>query len=133
MKTPRWIPESAIRAIHDELLAEHGGASGIPNPELLESTLARPKNLFAHERANLSALAASYAYGFAKNRCFADGNKRTALASIDVFLAINGQEFIAEEADAVATIVGVAEGAVSEGELADWIRRNVRTAKNRRR
>lgn len=133
MKLLRWIPESAIRAIHDELLAEHGGAAGVLNPELLESTLARPKNVLAHEKADLASLAAAYAYGLSRNHCFADGNKRTALAAIDVFLTMNGVEFNADEAEAVAIMVGVAEGAVRERELADWIRGNMSDPKKRSR
>lgn len=133
MKSPRWIPKSAIRAIHDELLAEHGGASGILNPKQLDSTLARPRNLLAHGKPDLAALAACYGYGLAKNHCFADGNKRTALASIDVFLQLNGVELMADEAEAVTVLVSVAEGATSEDELADWIRKNSGGRKTRRR
>lgn len=130
MKRPRWIPQSALRAIHDELLAEHGGASGILNPGQLESTLARPRNLLAHRQADLFALAAAYGYGFARNHCFVDGNKRTALAAIDVFLILNGRELTAAEEEAVAILVAVAEGSVSEDALAEWIRRNSRRLKS---
>ena len=133
MKTPRWIPESANRAIHDELLAEHGGAAGVTKAAELESALARPRNLFAYEQPELPELAASYAFGLIKNHCFADGNKRTALAAVDVFLTINGHEFTAEETDAVAMIVGVADGTVSEPELAEWIGQHTRRSSKRRR
>ena len=126
---PRWLPPTAIRAIHNELIAEHGGKPGILNPNALDSTLAKPKNLYAYgDRPTLSQLAAAYGYGFAKNHCFVDGNKRIALAAIDVFLRINGYYLVADELDAVTTILNLvttpAPAAQAQQDLAQWIEDN---------
>ena len=126
---PRWLPSIAIRAIHNELIAEHGGQPGLLNPNALDSTLAKPKNLYAYtNRPTLSRLAAAYGYGFAKNHCFVDGNKRVALAAIDVFLRINGYRLVADELDAVRTILDVIISQVPAEEvqqgLAQWIEDN---------
>jgi death-on-curing protein len=66
----------------------------------------------------------AYGFGFAKNHCFTDGNKRIRLVAIDVFLQLNGYELIAEEAEAAIVIEGLAAGEMSEDELANWIEHN---------
>ena len=123
---PRWLPKSAIIAIHGELLAEHGGLSGSVNETSLSSTLARPQQLdnYGSPPPDIFQLAASYGFGFAKNHCFKDGNKRVSLVAIDVFLALNGYELNAEEANAVFTIESLAAGNIDEEELSLWIKEN---------
>lgn len=122
----RWIPETAILAIHSELLAEHGGLEGPVNEDMLGATLSRPQHLetYSNPTPSIFQLAASYGFGFAKNHCFRDGNKRIALAAIDVFLQLNGQELTSHETDAVFTIEALASGEISEDELAAWIAAN---------
>jgi len=77
MKEPIWILHQSILAIHDVLLAELGGASGIRDESFLESALARPLNLWPYEKPNLFRLAAAYTHGIVKNHPFVGGNKRT--------------------------------------------------------
>jgi len=123
---PHWLPKSAIIAIHGELLAEHGGFSGPVNDDSLYSTLARPQQLetYGDPPPDIFQLAASYGFGFAKNHCFKDGNKRISLVAIDVFLELNGYELVAEETEAVFIIESLAAGNVSEEELSLWIKGN---------
>lgn len=123
---PRWIPEAAIRAIHAELLIEHGGLDGPVNEDMLGATLARPQHLdtYSNPAASLFQLAAAYGFGFAKNHCFKDGNKRISLSAIDVFLRMNGHELTAQEAEAVIVIESLAAGDTSEDDLAHWIEAN---------
>jgi death on curing protein len=92
----------------------------------LESTLARPQQLltYAAPPPTISQLAAAYGFGLARNHCFPDGNKRIALAVIDVFLQLNGFELIVREEDAALTIRSLAAGELDEAELADWIQEN---------
>ncbi|NEO47689.1 MAG: type II toxin-antitoxin system death-on-curing family toxin [Moorea sp. SIO4A3] len=105
MKEPRWVPEQAVIAIHDKLILEHGGCSGLRDPNLLSSSLARPKHLFYYiDSASLFDIAAAYAFSLAKNHPFVDGNKRIALAVIDVFLRLNRYELVAVEEEAVTKI-----------------------------
>ena len=123
----RWIPKTAIIEFHKELISEHGGLQGAIaiRHDLLDSTLARPKQLEAYSSlANIFELAASYGFGFAKNHCFSDGNKRIALVSIDVFLQLNGYELTAEEVETAIVIEDLAAGKILEEELAVWIGKN---------
>ncbi|HEY9631750.1 MAG TPA: type II toxin-antitoxin system death-on-curing family toxin [Coleofasciculaceae cyanobacterium] len=129
MTDPVWVSEAAVKAMQAELIAEHGGDSGILNLGQLSSTLARPKNLFAYGTApTLFELAAAYGYGLAKNHCFVDGNKRIATVVIDVFLQLNGHELIAEEAEVVLLMLGLAASLKipeeDQAELAIWIESN---------
>ena len=126
MKEPVWIPDAAVRAIHLELIAEYDGLPGVRDENLLQSALARPRNLFAYGDPGLFELAAAYAFGLARNHPFADGNKRVAFASMAVFLELNGHELAAEKADAIGLMLGLAAGKLSQAELAAWIRRNSR-------
>jgi death on curing protein len=125
----RWVPEAAVKAIQAELIVEHGGAPGVLNAGQLSATLARPQNLLAYgDSPTLFDLAASYGYGLIKNHCFLDGNKRVAVAVVDVFLQLNGYELIAEEADVVFYFLRLAASLDSsekdEMELAGWIEEN---------
>ena len=120
-----WIDRRVLLMLHDESLAEHGGASGIRDEGLLESALARPLNLAAHNEPDLAALAASYAVGLAKNHAFVDGNKRSAFLGMGLFLYLNGSKLIASQADATVTMLAVASGDIVEAALAEWIRRNM--------
>ncbi|MEJ0040837.1 MAG: type II toxin-antitoxin system death-on-curing family toxin [Rhizomicrobium sp.] len=120
-----WLDPDALVAAHDEQLAEHGGASGIRDPGMFESALARPQNLAAYGEPDAAALAAAYAFGIAKNHAFIDGNKRTALVALESFLVLNGFELAVDDGHAVMVILSVASGAFSEDELASWIRKNI--------
>jgi death on curing protein len=123
---PVWIPKAAITVIHAELLAEHGGLQGTVDDNVLEATLARPQQLehYSNPEATLPELAAAYGFGFARNHCFKDGNKRVALVAIDVFLQLNGYELTAPEADTVVTIEALAAGQMDESQLCEWIALN---------
>ena len=117
-----WLSPQVLLAAHDEQLAEHGGATGIRDQNLFESALARPQNLAAYGSPDAAALAASYAFGLAKNHPFVDGNKRTALVALESFLVLNGFELTADDAQCVLAILSLASGATSEAALADWVR-----------
>lgn len=90
MNDPRWLTREIVLVLHGALLAEHGGASGLRDEHALESALARPTQKHHYEPSDLFALGAAYAFGLCSNHPFVDGNKRVALASLDVFLRING-------------------------------------------
>lgn len=122
-----WLSAQVLLAAHDEQLAEHGGASGIRDHSLFESTLARPQNLAAYETPDAAALAAAYAFGLAKNHPFVDGNKRIALIALESFLVLNGFELVADDVQCVMTILSLASGELDEGQLAEWIRTHMRS------
>ena len=120
-----WIDKRVLLLLHDENLAEHGGASGLRDEGLLDSALARPLNLAAYEQPDVAALAASYALALAKNHAFVDGNKRAGFLAMGLFLFLNGHRLTATQADATVTMLAVAAGEIDEATLADWIRRNM--------
>lgn len=122
MRKPRWLSRVGLDALHSGALAEHGGLDGVRDDNLLESALARPRHLFAYEApVSLARLAAAYGYGLGRNHGYLDGNKRTALLAIHVFLLINGHDLTASEESALETMLGVADGRLSEAQLADWV------------
>ena len=124
---PRWLTRAMIDAIHSDQLKQHGGFPGVNNDDLIESALARPRNRWNYaedDPPDLSALAAAYGFGLAKNHGYRDGNKRIAFMAMYVFLGLNGQRITAEEPVVVRLMQDVASGACSEDELADWLREN---------
>jgi len=126
MSEPVWLRIETILAAHDEQLAEHGGGAGVRDPGLLESALARPLNLFAYGEPSLPKLAASYAFGIARNHPFVDGNKRTAAVAAELFLGLNGLDLTVDDVELVRVFLALAAGEVTEEELAAWIGRNSR-------
>ena len=118
----RFIDRRALLLLHDESLAEHGGATGLRDEGLLESALARPLNLVAYGEPDVAALAAAYGVGLAKNHAFVDGNKRAAFLAVGLFLALNGQRLATTQADATLTMLAVASGDMREDAFAAWIR-----------
>jgi death-on-curing protein len=118
----RWLDKRALLLLHDESLAEHGGAAGLRDEGLLESALARPQHRATYGNPDLAELAAAYGVGLGKNHPFIDGNKRVAFLAVGVFLALNGQRLVATQAEATLTMLGVASGEVEEAAFAAWIR-----------
>lgn len=126
---PRWITIEAALAIHDLMLATYGGLGGVRDRGALESALARPQHRWHYrETDDVTELASSYGFGLAKNHPFVDGNKRTAFVVMATFLEDNGTPFRAAEADAVITMIAVADGSMSERRLATWLGDNVGAA-----
>lgn len=121
---PKWLRREAVLILHDESLAEHGGASGVRDARLLDSALARPENLFAYGEPDLFDLAGVYAAGIVKNHPFVDGNKRTGFLAAAVFLEINGFSLRAGEVDATLKTIALAASEISDVEYAAWLREN---------
>ena len=119
-----WISQRLALAIHDRQLAEHGGGAGVRDQSLLDSALARPQQLFSYgdPPPDIAALAASLAFGLARNHPFVDGNKRTAHVCYRVFLALNDAELVATDEDKYIAMLRLAEGSITEAEFADWLR-----------
>lgn len=120
---PRWINRIVVEAIHLDQIREHGGLGGLRDENALESALARPRQKWPYQRnADLQLLAAAYGFGLCRNHPFRDGNKRVAFLAMVVFLELNGLRVTAGDAEVVATMVALADGNVSEEELASWLR-----------
>lgn len=115
-----WVPIEAVLAIHDEQISEHGGIRGVRDLAVIESALARPRNLVAYGKPDAAALAAAYAFGLCKNHGFLDGNKRTAYVVAETFLDLNGYAVEASDEEVVSTMLAVASGVMAEAQLAKW-------------
>ena len=122
-----WISELFAIAIHDRQLAEHGGPSGTRDNTLLQSALYKAQHLNAYGDHDLAELAASYAFGIARNHPFVDGNKRTAFVVCETFLALNGVELTANDVDCVLIMQDLAAGEITEAEFATWLRNNLQS------
>ena len=122
MSAWRWIDRRTLILLHDESLAEHGGASGLRDETVLQSALARPLHLMSYGSPDVADLAAAYGVGLAKNHPFVDGNKRAAFLSVGLFLALNGQRLVATQAEATLVMLDVAASAMDESSFARWIR-----------
>lgn len=121
-----WLDTQVVHAVHREQLAEHGGAAGVRDEGLLASALARPQNLVSYGAPDAAEIAASYAFGIARNHPFIDGNKRTAFVALELFLALNGLSLVADDADCVMTMLELASGNLEEAALATWIRQHLK-------
>lgn len=127
----RWLQEEVIIAVHDEQLAEHGGAEGVRDSGLLLSALAQPKSLAEYEKPSAFDLAAVYAAGIVGNHPFVDGNKRTGFLAAYMFLALNGWELEAPEANAAAAVLELAAGKIGKVQFSAWLQENsVKIPKN---
>jgi death-on-curing protein len=126
MNEPEWLDIDIVLDFHAEQLSLFGGADGIRDRALLESALARPINKFAYGERDIAVLAAAYGFGIAKNHPFVDGNKRTALASMIVFLGLNQLDLDAPQEAATAIILSLAAGEITEETLAGWIASHIR-------
>jgi death on curing protein len=129
MKEPYWLTREECLALHEMMLSRYGGSEGLRDDNMLESALAKPRQLFAYGKPAMSDLAASYAFGVVKNHPFIDGNKRTGFMLGAGFLERNGYEFHASEAEAAVRTLTLAAGEMSEKEYAAWLKENSRRAK----
>jgi death-on-curing protein len=121
----RWIDRRSLLLLHDESLAEHGGAPGLRDEGLLKSALARPLHLVTYGGPDVADLAAAYSVGLAKNHPFIDGNKRVAFLALGLFLALNGKRLVVTQAEATLAMLDVAASAIDEPEFAEWIRKHL--------
>ncbi len=125
---PVWLDAEVALAIHDRQLAEHGGGIGVRDEGMLDSVLTRPLNRWTFGEDDMCALAASYAFGVARNHPFVDGSKRTAWVLARLFLVLNNVEISFAKDEAVNTVLALAAGELSEEEMTDWFREHLDSA-----
>jgi death-on-curing protein len=123
VKEPVWIDERDALALHDRLLALHGGAVGLRDDGLLKSALARPQQHFAYAESPYTVdMAAAYTWGIVRNHPFLDGNKRTGFVVGVLFLELNGYRFNAREEDAAQMVLELASGNLDEAGYIAFLR-----------
>src|SRR5215216_431257 len=100
-----------VIAIHEKVLH---GLGEVPRAlrvaGSLESTLSRSQTAAYYEGANVVRQAALLATGISRAQAFPDGNKRTAFASLDAFLRVNGWDFVDEPLELARRFEQFAEG-----------------------
>lgn len=122
---PKWLGVQSVMVMHDEQLAEHGGAAGLRDAGLPDSALARPRNAWSYGQDDLIALGSLYAAGIMRNHPFVDGNKRTGFLAAYAFLYVNGLEILADEAEVIVQCLALAASEIDETEFAAWLRDSV--------
>lgn len=126
MNEPRWFSREEALALHDLMLADYGGLTGMRDDNMLESALAKPRQRFAYGKPTLAEMAAAYTAGVVKNHPFLDGNKRTGFMLGAAFLECNGLTFFASEVDATLRTLALAAGEITEADYAAWLSENSR-------
>ena len=117
-----WLSKTVVLAMHERLLADHGGSPGLRDPGLLDSALARARQLHAYGKPDTCDLAAAYAAGIIRNHPFVDGNKRTGFMSAYLFMAENGLQLTVPEVEVVQIVTLLAASEIDEAAFASWLR-----------
>lgn len=123
MKEPAWISLATLHLLHDRQLELFGGLRGIRDEGSIASALPRPVNAWVYEQAvDLETLAATYLCALVRQQGYLDGNKRTALAAMLVFLRLNGRRLIAPGPELYAIVMSAATGAIEGQAVAEWLK-----------
>jgi death on curing protein len=127
MKEPQWVRIDVLLATHKEIIAEHGGVTGVRDINLLESACASPKQAYHYKnpKPTIYELAAKYACNMTRGHPFTDGNKRMAALTCELFLALNQYDLIATDEAAYFVFKDLAAGEMTEEELTKWLKEHV--------
>lgn len=129
MTEPVWIEVREVLELHNRLLALDGGATGLRDNGLLQSALARPRQMYAYaDNPSLIDMAAAYTTGILRNHPFFDGNKRTGFVVGILFLELNGYYFTATEESATQAVIDLAAGTLDEAGYRVFLRENTMAA-----
>ena len=117
------LSKHQILLIHDQLIAETGGSSGLRDEGMLDSALNSPFQTFGGEDVypSLQQKAARLCFGLVKNHPFVDGNKRIGAHAMLVFLALNGIELQHSQTELSDVILQLAAGEIEAYALLQWI------------
>ena len=117
------LSKPQILLLHEQLIAETGGSSGLRDEGMLDSALNAPFQTFGGEGVypSLQQKAARLCFGLVKNHPFVDGNKRIGAHVMLVFLALNGIELQYTQTELSDIILQLAAGTIQSSDLLDWI------------
>ena len=117
------LSKPQIFLLHEQLIAETGGSSGLRDEGMLDSALNAPFQTFGGEDVYPSLLqkAARLCFGLVKNHPFLDGNKRIGAHVMLVFLALNGIELQHTQTELSDVILQLAAGTIQSSDLLNWI------------
>ena len=117
------LSKTQILLLHEQLIAETGGSSGLRDEGMLDSALNAPFQTFGGEDVypSLQKKAARLCFGLVKNHPFLDGNKRIGAHVMLVFLALNGIELQHTQTELSDVILQLAAGTIQSSDLLNWI------------
>lgn len=117
------LSKPQILLLHEQLIAETGGSSGLRDEGMLESALNTPFQTFAGKDVypSLQQKAARLCFGLVKNHPFVDGNKRIGAHVMLVFLALNGIELQHTQTELSDIILQLAADTIQFSDLLNWI------------
>jgi death-on-curing protein len=120
----QFVRGDVLRNVHGRLIEKYGGISGVRDENALESAIGRPRNLEAYgEVTSVARLGAALAWSLLRNHPFADGNKRSAFAAMDMFFELNGYRLMCSEVEETAMVIRAAGSEIDEGEWTAWVER----------
>jgi death on curing protein len=124
----RHLKLGEVVALHRAIIETTGGISGVRDLSGLESALAQPRATFGGSdlHPGLPAKAAALGYSLALNHPFLDGNKRVAHAAMEVFLALNGLDIVADFDEQERLMLDVAAGQSSREHLEQWLDQHIK-------
>lgn len=126
-----FVRADVLRNVHGRLIEKYGGVSGVRDDNALESAIARPKNLVTYGGVESAAeLGAALAWALLRNHPFADGNKRSAFAAMDIFFEINGYRLTCSEVEETAMVLRAASHDIDEQAWTEWVNRSVAPVSN---
>lgn len=115
---------SDVLSIHQLIVAETGGQSGLRDQGLLESALKAAEDRHYYEKADVITCAATYAYHLCMAHAFIDGNKRVAAAVSETFLIVNGWKLTLDNVELVSMFLKIADGVLLRDAIEDAFRRH---------
>jgi len=121
-----FVRADVLRNVHGRLIEHYGGIAGIRDNNALETAIARPKNLEHYGGVtSVGHLGAALAWSLLRNHPFADGNKRSAYAAMNMFFSLNGYWLHCSEVEETAMVLQAAAHRISEEEWIAWVERTV--------
>lgn len=127
--SPKFLTYEQIIVLHELQIEEFGGHRGVKDEGLVRSAIAQPQSGFGEDyfHKDIYEMAAAYLFHLVKNHAFHDGNKRIAALAASVFLQVNGQQVIADEAEFEKIVLDAAQSLIGKNEIAEFFRKNTIT------
>ncbi len=125
----RYLTISEVLEIHDRLIRQSGGASGLRDLGALELSVAQPRMTFdgGDLYPTISEKASALGFSLIQNHPFVDGNKRTGHAAAEIFLVMNGYQINAHVDEQENVILLVVAGEIGRASFSDWLRNHIQT------
>lgn len=125
-----YLTVEQVLFIHARVIAETGGTHGLRDLGLLQSAVARPQATYSGEELypGIFTKAAALLDSLVNNHAFLDGNKRTAITSVGIFLRMNGYRLEVVSAEMVTFMLRCAQGEVPLAEMAGWLEDHAQTS-----